>query len=155
MPKFLQCHRQPRAPRKRSVPSVNDHPAIVDIFRKFYENGPCIQTISFRVTMFSSNSAIKLRQNKGIFSTLLLTTYNCHIILRKQNPLYISKTKFMNRQGGHVLIVFALKLFTFKKCTYANIYIYIHIYIYIYISVVIYLYFLLFLSILVLLFIFS
>ena len=53
MPKLLQCHRQPRAPRKRSVPSVNDHPAIFDIFQKLYENGPCIQTISFRVTMLS------------------------------------------------------------------------------------------------------
>ena len=53
MSKFLQCHRQPRAPPKRSVPSVNDHPAIVDIFRKFYENGPCIQTISFRVTIMA------------------------------------------------------------------------------------------------------
>ena len=51
MPKFIQCDRLPRAPRKRSVPSVNDHPAIVDIFRKFFENGPCIQTISFLVTM--------------------------------------------------------------------------------------------------------
>ena len=48
MPKF---HRQPKAPRKRSVPSVNDHPTIVDIFRKLYQNGPCIQAISFRVTM--------------------------------------------------------------------------------------------------------
>ena len=53
MPKFIQCDRLPRAPRKRSVPSVNDHPAIVDIFRKFFENGPCIQTISFLVTMIS------------------------------------------------------------------------------------------------------
>ena len=50
MPKLLQCHRQPGAPQKRSVPSVNDHPAIVDIFRKFYENGPCSQTISFLAT---------------------------------------------------------------------------------------------------------
>ena len=49
--KIPSMHCQPRAPRKRSVPSVNDQPAIVDIFRKFYENGPCIQTISFRVTM--------------------------------------------------------------------------------------------------------
>ena len=45
MLKFLQCYRQPGAPLKRSVPLVNDHPAVVDIFRKFFENGPCIQTI--------------------------------------------------------------------------------------------------------------
>ena len=51
MLKFLQWHRQPGAPQKRSVLSVNDHPAIDDIFRKFYANGPCVQTISFRVTM--------------------------------------------------------------------------------------------------------
>ena len=51
MLKFLQCYRQPGAPRKRSVPLVNDHPAIVDIFQKFFENDPCIQTISFLVTM--------------------------------------------------------------------------------------------------------
>ena len=31
MPKFLQCHGQPRAPQKRSAPTVNDHPTIVDI----------------------------------------------------------------------------------------------------------------------------
>ena len=58
MPKFLQCDRLPRAPRKRSVPSVNDHPAIVDIFRKFFENGPCIQTISFLVTMMLCNTYV-------------------------------------------------------------------------------------------------
>ena len=51
MLKFLQFHRQPRAPRKRSVRSVSDHPTIVDIFHKLYGNGPCIQAISFRLTM--------------------------------------------------------------------------------------------------------
>ena len=61
MSKFLQCHRQPRAPRKRSVPSINNHPAIVDIFRKFYENGPCIQAISFR------NRKLLLRNSHGPF----------------------------------------------------------------------------------------
>ena len=45
---------------------------------------------------------------------------NCQIILRKQNPLYISKIKFRNGQGGHVLVVSALKLSTFKKCTYVK-----------------------------------
>ena len=44
------------------VPSVNDHLAIVDTFRKFHENGPCIQTISFRVTLLLSY--IKLSQKK-------------------------------------------------------------------------------------------
>ena len=38
--------------RKRFVHLVKDQHAIVDIFQKFYENGPCIGTISFRVTMF-------------------------------------------------------------------------------------------------------
>ena len=54
MSNFLQCYCQLEAfPRhfEISVPSVNDHPNIVDIFRKLHENGPCIQTISFRVTM--------------------------------------------------------------------------------------------------------
>ena len=44
------------------VPSVNDHLAIVDTFRKFHENGPCIQTISFCVTLLLSY--IKLSQKK-------------------------------------------------------------------------------------------
>ena len=72
MPKFHQCHRQPRAPRKRSVPSVNDHPAIVDIFRKFSENGSCIQTIFFRVTMAKLNMWKHFQlheQSKTIFSS--------------------------------------------------------------------------------------
>ena len=51
MPKFLQCHRQPGAPSQRSPTSAIDNPAIVNIFQKFYENGPCIQTISFLLTM--------------------------------------------------------------------------------------------------------
>ena len=38
----------PRASPKISVPSVNDHPAIVNIIPKM---APCIQTIPFRVTM--------------------------------------------------------------------------------------------------------
>ena len=42
MLKFLQCCRQPGAPRKRSDALVNSHPAIVDIFQKFFENGQCI-----------------------------------------------------------------------------------------------------------------
>ena len=53
MSQFPQCHRQPEALRRhfeRPIPSVNEHPAIFNIFRKLYENGPCIQTISFRVT---------------------------------------------------------------------------------------------------------
>ena len=32
--------------------------------------------ILWNVAYFSSNSAIKLRKNKGIFSALLITTYN-------------------------------------------------------------------------------
>ena len=43
---------------------------------------------------------------------------NCQIILRKQGPLYISKIKFGNGEGGHVLVASALKFPTFKKCTY-------------------------------------
>ena len=53
MQKFVHCHRQRRAPSKRCVPSINKRPPpIVDIFRKFYENSSCNQTISFCVTMF-------------------------------------------------------------------------------------------------------
>ena len=64
---------------------------------------------------------------------------NCQTILRKQNPLYISEIKFRNGQGDHVVVVSALELSTFKKCTYVkkkvfkicgNMYIYIYIYIY-------------------------
>ena len=44
----------------------------------------------------------------------------CQTILRKQNPLYISKIKFRNRQGDHALVVSALELSTFKKCTYVK-----------------------------------
>ena len=74
MPKLLQCHRQPKAPRKRAVPSVNDHPAIVDIFRKFYENGPCVQR------PFSGNQALKglIKRNSLLLAYLriyLLITY--------------------------------------------------------------------------------
>ena len=61
MPKFLQCHRQLEALRRHfeiPVPSVNDHPAIVDIFRKFYEKGPYIQAISFRVTILQLKKKI-------------------------------------------------------------------------------------------------
>ena len=67
MLKLLQCYRQPGAPRKRSVPLVNDHPAIVDIFRKFFEIGPCIQTISFLVTMIIH---VKLKPNLSASSFL-------------------------------------------------------------------------------------
>ena len=65
--------------------------------------------------------------------------------LRKQNPFYISETKFENGQGGHVLFAYALKLSTFKKCTYVQK---------VFKVVVIYLYFQLLLLMLVL-FIFS
>ena len=44
----------------------------------------------------------------------------CQIILRKQNPLCISKIKFGNGQGNHVIVVSALKFFPFKKCTTAT-----------------------------------
>ena len=56
MSKFPECHRHPDNLRRhfeRSVPSVNDYPTIFNIFQKFYENAPCIQTISFCVTMFT------------------------------------------------------------------------------------------------------
>ena len=45
---------------------------------------------------------------------------NCQIILRRQNPLCISKIKIGNGQGVHVLVVSAHKLSTFKKCTYVK-----------------------------------
>ena len=65
MPKSFQCHHQPGAPQKRSALSVNNHPVIVDIFQKFYKNGPSIQTISFRVTMVKSRETLKLEP--GLF----------------------------------------------------------------------------------------
>ena len=70
MPKLLQCHRQPRAPQKISILSVNDG---LEKIPKFYENDPCIQTISFRVTMEVQSTrfayrfqALKLNQIKNI-----------------------------------------------------------------------------------------
>ena len=45
---------------------------------------------------------------------------NCQIILRRQNPICVSKIKIGNGHGGHVLVVSALKLSTFKKCTYVK-----------------------------------
>ena len=39
----------------------------------------------------------------------------CQIILRQENPLYISKIKFGNEQGGHVHVLSDLKLFPFKQ----------------------------------------
>ena len=51
---------QSRTPRKRSAPSLNDHPVIVDIFRKFCENGLCVQANSFRVTMLKLNYFLSL-----------------------------------------------------------------------------------------------
>ena len=60
--KIPSCHCQLEALRKHfeiSVPSVNDHLTIVDIFLKIYENDPCIQTISFCVAMIKSKQKIK------------------------------------------------------------------------------------------------
>ena len=45
---------------------------------------------------------------------------NCQTILRKQNPLYISKIKFRDGQEDHVLVESALKVSTFRKCTYVK-----------------------------------
>ena len=59
----------------------------------------------------------------GLITTLfkgVLLWNNCQTILRKQNPLYISKIKFRNGQGDHVLVASALELSTFKKCTYVK-----------------------------------
>ena len=39
---------------------------------------------------------------------------NCQIVFRKRNPLYISRIKFGNGQGGHVLVP-AFKLSIFKN----------------------------------------
>ena len=63
MPKSLHCHRQPEASRKRYIPSVNNQP-IVDIFQKFYENGPCIQNISFLVTMINCIKLLSFEKSK-------------------------------------------------------------------------------------------
>ena len=59
----------------------------------------------------------------GLNTTLFKECFygiNCQTILREQNPLYISKIKFRNGQGDHVLVVSALELSTFKKCTYVK-----------------------------------
>ena len=54
---MLQCDRQPedlRSHFERSVFSINNHPA--NIYSENYENIPCIQTISFRVTMMRQSN---------------------------------------------------------------------------------------------------
>ena len=74
---FPQCHRQSEDLRRHfgiSAISVNEHPAIVDLFRKFYENGPCIQTISFRVTMLQFLKKSTPEVSKGVLKHLLLST---------------------------------------------------------------------------------
>ena len=74
---FPQCHRRSEDLRRHfeiSAISVNDHLAIVDLFRKFYENGPCIQTISFRVTMLQFLKKSTPEVSKGVLKHLLLST---------------------------------------------------------------------------------
>ena len=58
--------------------------------------------------------------NTTLFKGAHFYGINCQAILRKQNPLYISKIKFRNGQGEHILVAFALELSTFKKCTYVK-----------------------------------
>ena len=97
------------------------------------------------------NNPYKLRNTQLLEITkCIIKTYglincgiNCQIILRNQNPLYISKIKIENGPGAHVLVKSALKLFPFKNCTYIKNK-----------SVEMYLYFSLLLLLLVLLFIF-
>ena len=51
--------------------------------------------------LFSSNSAIKLRQNKGIFSTLLFTTYNYSPTLKYcfSSTFFLSHFFLLSRKG--------------------------------------------------------
>ena len=69
---------------------------------------------------YKLTNAQLLEITKCIIKTygLINCEINCQIILRKQNPLYISKIKFGNGLGGHALVMYVLKLFPFKNCTY-------------------------------------
>ena len=69
---------------------------------------------------YKLTNAQLLEITKCIIKTygLINCEINCQIILRKQNPLYISKIKFGNGPGGHALVIYVLKLFPFKNCTY-------------------------------------
>ena len=71
--KFLQCHCHPEALQRHleiPVPSVNNHPIIADVSRKFHENGPCVHTISFRVTM-DLHSLLQVPSLTGLLFYLL------------------------------------------------------------------------------------
>ena len=114
MSKFLQCHRQFGAPRKRSVPSVNDHPAIVDRFRKFYENGPYVQTTTFRVTMvlhkaygFPLFSFIKIGSSTSTFHyfTRELFWYKRHLIC-SNNSFNVSMLVLQNLLNPSSLLIY-------------------------------------------------
>ena len=60
-----------------------------------------------------SNGEYKLTANRTLFKGALL--WNSQIILRKQNPIYISKMKFGNGHGVHVLVASSFKSYTFKN----------------------------------------
>ena len=64
-------------------------------------------------------SLFSAKNNPYNLRNALVCEINCQIILRKENPLYIPKTTFMNGQGGY-LFVSVLKLFPFKECTYVK-----------------------------------
>ena len=58
--------------------------------------------------------------NTTLIKVELLWNKPTNHLNKKQNPLYISKINFGNGKGGHVLVVSALKLCPFKKCTYVK-----------------------------------
>ena len=98
MSKFPQCHRQPGDLRKhfeRSVPSVKDHSAIFNIFEKFYENGPCIQAISFGVTSKKCNSEKWSYPGQSKKRNLQQKDFQTH--KKFQNFFHISSTNPQNK----------------------------------------------------------
>ena len=89
----------------------------------------CLKNISppsHGIVLSKKNNPYKLTNKQLLeITNWIIKTYglincgiNCQIILRNQNPLYISKIKFGNGPGGHVLVIYVLKLFPFKNCTY-------------------------------------
>ena len=89
----------------------------------------CLKNISppsHGIVLSKKNNPYKLTNKQLLeITNWIIKTYgltncgiNCQIILRNQNPLYISKINFGNGPGGHVLVIYVLKLFPFKNCTY-------------------------------------
>ena len=78
---------------ERSVPLVNDHPAIFKIIPKFYKNGSCIHTISFLLTI--------VRPMTCLFT--ITSIYSIQQSTRNRNLETIWKVK--PKQGNKLIVL--------------------------------------------------